>query len=64
VDAAVSGGRTVITRHGHQAVMSVTIDPGLRLSAAERPDLADCLLPIPTAVDQQHDTIQPRPADL
>jgi prevent-host-death family protein len=64
VDAAESGEPTVITRHGHPAAMLVPIDLGTRLSAAERPSLADFLSSIPTTIDVERDTTPLRPANL
>ena len=64
VDAAESGEPTVITRHGHPAAMLVPMDLGTRLTAAERPSLADFLLSIPSAIDVERDTTPLRPADL
>lgn len=64
VDAAENGEPTVITRHGHPAAMLVPIDLGMRLSAAERPSLADFLLSIPAAIDVERDTVPLRPVDF
>lgn len=64
VDAAESGEATVITRHGRPAAMLVPIDLGTRLSAADRPILAEFLLSTPTAIDVERDTTPLRPANL